>query len=479
MGKGLASLILILLLLTSDGPSLMTAAPVVSSETSWLRIRKNLSGSPDVISGYPDMAMSEDGTTVAVVWSEGYSGSAGAKHHGRIYLRWNSENTGTWSSKITIDDGANASSDWARDAAVALHGTTAHVVWVRVRDNNKYSVWYGSCELDVANPHNDACASTTGPSELESETSNEITSPDIAVDGSGNVFAVWVRSDVGIRYREYTSSSWQTVETLSTGSEDKSRPTVGVGGGTVYAVWIRLYQDVPQPLRYDVRSRQKDVGETSWDAIQGVYDAGVDNPSRYPAVVVGGSPPTAYAMWERFDDGEGDFRIPYKFFNQDNIYWQPAGASAWNGVPDKSNDALYDAAESGSSEVIYVHYLRPALALADSGRLHAVWHHHLLLGEGDDIYRVMYSYSDNPTATTPTWSEPVVFAELSGDEDLTAEERQFSVDNVAPRIAVGGTQDKPHIHIVLMLQSGDGWDVWYLSNELYKTTSLPTVMRNY
>lgn len=480
--KWVAGLALILLLLTPGGASFVTATPAASNGSSWLRIRTNLSDSPTVISGYPDMAISDDGNELAVVWTEGYSSSSGAKHHGRVYLRWISEDTGLWSPKIAIDNGANSQYDWARGAAVALRGTTAHVVWVRVQNNNTYSVWYRSCGFDVDDPGNDECKATTGPFELESETSDEISSPDIAVDGNGNVFVVWAREDSGILYREYTASSWQTVETISAGSEAKDWPVIGVGGGTVYAVWIRKYQDAPQPLRYDVWKRHKTVGG-AWESVDGtkdrIYDADVGNPSRHPQIV-SSTITTTYAIWDTYDEiseEEKGYRVVYKYFNTDNIYWQPPGYTAWAGLPDKSTDAVYNASKS-IYVPSYAHYLRPALTLDGEGHLHAVWHYYDI--EGDDyIHQVMYSSANNPTAGTPTWSEPVVFAELGGDEDLSAEERRFTVDNVAARIAVGGSAIDPHIHVVLMLQTSSAWDVWYLSNQFYKTMSLPVVMKNY
>ena len=115
------------------------------------------------------------------------------------------------------------------------------------------------------------------------------------------------------------------------------------------------------------------------------------------------------------------------------------------------------------------------------GHLHAIWHHYDGGEQGTLLHRVLYSHSANPTAATPSWDEPVVFAELSGNEDLTPEERHFSVDNAAARIAVGpprGTEIKMHIHVVLMAKTSSAWDVWYLSNQLYKVVSLTIVPNN-
>ena len=67
-----------------------------------------------------------------------------------------------------------------------------------------------------------------------------------------------------------------------------------------------------------------------------------------------------------------------------------------------------------------------------------------------------------------------------GNEDLTPEEWHFSVDNAAARIAVyrPSGEMKKHIHVVLMAKTGSTWDVWYLSNQLYKEVFLPTAAKN-
>ena len=117
-------------------------------------------------------------------------------------------------------------------------------------------------------------------------------------------------------------------------------------------------------------------------------------------------------------------------------------------------------------------YLQPALTLDDQGNLYAVWHEKYEAGEGDTIHRVLYSRSNNPTAETPSWEDEKVFATLSADEQA------FSADNVSARIAVSGTWAEPHVHVVLMLDSGSAWDVWYLSNQTYSSVLLPIILRN-
>jgi hypothetical protein len=134
--------------------------------------------------------------------------------------------------------------------------------------------------------------------------------------------------------------------------------------------------------------------------------------------------------------------------------------------------------EATTDGVEYLQYLRPALAFDHDGVLYAVWHHYRPPAyEGDplDVHRVLYSYSDAPALESPTWSEPIVFATLSGEGE------PFSQDNVAARIAVGPPRNggEPHVHVVLMLRTGDAWDVWYLSNQRYHNISLPFMMKRH
>jgi hypothetical protein len=477
LSKWIVGVALVLLLLTPGGAGLaarkadigsdpaagggIAHSPTASNGSHWLRIRLNLSGSPNVVSGYPDLAMSSDGIYVAVVWTEGYDSSLGAKHHGRVYLRWISEDTGNWSSKIpVIPNYYPSANDWATDAVITLQGTTAHIVFVRYQDLlSRYGIWYTSCAL---NPLGTTCNS---PSALQTG-SGALASPDIAVDGSGNVFVAYSRESGSyrqIQYFEFNGTTWSGPEQASTDNTVNDWPAVAVQGSTVHVAWIRTIISTQASVAY----RQRPVG--------GSWSASPDYPyttswSRYPHMTSGGS--TLYLAWQTSQSG--NYQVNYKYDTGSG--WQPPLLNERKGIT--STTSLYGASTSGDE---YLQYLRPALAVDNEGHLHAVWHHYDGELGGTLLHRVLYSHSENPKAATPTWDEPVVFAELSGNEDLTPEERHFPVDNVAARIAVGpprGTEIKEHVHVVLMAKTGTAWDVWYLSNQLYKEVFLPTAAKN-
>jgi hypothetical protein len=435
--------------------------PVVNGDGSWLRIRMNLSGSHDVVSGYPDIAMSDDGNYVAVVWAEGYDDvfdAPAAKHRGRIYLRWISENSGIWSPKIMVDEGANTADDYATDAAVALQGTMAHVVWVRVWNASTYAVMYRQCVLGGAcNP----IITLSGE-----PTSGVCSSPDVVADDNGNVFVVWAREAIpyrAIRYGQFNGLSW-SVEPISENNTVNDWPTVAVRNGIVYTAWIRTVSG-----QWALMGREKSSSGPWSNSPANLYTI-PSSPSRYPRLTAGSS--AVYLVWETLQTGS-KYQVNYKYNTGSG--WQPLLSNERKGIP--ATDTSYTASTSGDE---YLQYLRPALALDSAGHLHAVWHHYDSAGEDSTFrHQVRYSYSGNPTAATSTWSPPQIFAELGGDEDWSPEERRFQTDNVSARIAVGGSEADHHIHIVLTAKTGSAWDVWYLSNQLYKNVSLPMVTKNW
>lgn len=467
-----AAVLALLLLLTAafgGGSDLaasrgVAAAPAANGDGAWLRVRTNLSGYSDRTSGYPDIATDSNGDYVAVVWSEGYDSSAGAKFHGRIYLRWISENTGLWSSRITVDDGANTQNDWSRRAAVALQRSgstvTAHIVWVRFEKTFGWSVRYRACVLGGS------CGSVSRVHGLTPEDS-PLDVPDIAVASNGTPLVVWMAKDgstgqQAIYYAERSGSTWSKTEASASGTYN-DWPTVTAQDNTAYLAWVFVSGG-----QYSLLYSKKTVGGTWVAERQTVYSL-ASKPSHYPFLATGGG--TVYLAWETEAADATHYRVNYK--NDAGSGWQPSLTN--------ERKTITDTCQVSTSGDEYARYLRPALAFWDD-RLHAVWHHAYEFGEGEKIHRVLYSYSDNPNASNPTWEPPVIFAELGGDADLTAEERQFPVDNVTPRIAVGPPttgETKYHVHVVIMLETSSGWDVWYLSNALYKTVTLPSTMRAY
>jgi len=293
---------------------------------------------------------------------------------------------------------------------------TAHVVWVRYETAHGYSVRYRRCVLSES-----SCGSgSSSVIRLKGPTDQVLTSPDIAVDGSGRLFVVWMRAiearvRQAIDYAEFDGSDdWSFTDGISEINQYNDWPTVTARGGDVYTAWIKTVGQ-----ESGVMYRAKPVGGGwSGSPIESVY---TESLSRHPNLVADDS--MVYLVWETLVSGS-NYRVRYK--SSDGTGWQPAGTSASKAITDTSS--LYRATTSG---VEYLEYLRPAPALGSDGVLHAVWHHYVPpAGEGDPtIHRVLYSASDSPAVASPTWSEPVVFATFS------AEGEAFAQDNVAARVA--------------------------------------------
>jgi len=468
--KEIAVAALMFLLLAATGTGFGAAAPdggvestVAGAGSSWLRVRMNLSGSASVDSGYPDIAADSSGDYVAIVWSEGYDSSEGAKHHGRIYLRWIAEGTGQWSQKIVVDDGTNGKDDWSREAVVTLErdagsGTvTAHVAWVRFEKQYGWTLRYRTCVLGGS------CGTVRKVDGPYAE-AYPLQVPDIAVGGNGTPIVVWLRK-IGTQqqaayYAEFNGSTWSSKE-ISTPGTNNEGPVVAVKGDTAYAAWVRMLSGQRR-----VKFSKKSVGGAWLAEREDVYYTSMD--LWHPFLAADDS--AVYLAWET-EISDPDYQVNYKYDTGSG--WRPSDLVSRYVITNSCRATTSGVADPPKN-------LRPALAVGSSG-LYAVWHHNYYVppvNEGDDpinMHRVLYSYSGNPRVSTPSWSEPAVFATLSADE------APFSQDNVATRIAVGPPrvgEIEPHLHVVLMLKTGSAWDVWYLSNQVYRNTALPLVAKN-
>jgi hypothetical protein len=452
------------------------AAPAASNGSNWLRIRRNLSDSRDVDSGFPDIAIDGSGQYVAVVWTEGYDSSAEAKHHGQVYLRWNSEGSGMWSNKIELEDKLFDGFDedyWATNAAVTLEDTTpptAHVVWVRFEKDYGWRVRYCACKLGGT------CGSAANLSTLSGEDSPFFV-PDIVAGGGGRLFVVWVHKyfldpdwQRVIEFREFDGQAWLPIEEIGSGVFN-DWPAVAIRGQEVYVAWLERISNV-----YRVPYKKKTVGGSSWPfsgAVYSISDSKMSNP------FLAADDNTVYVAWEIFDSDTGilnkdDYSIRYKYDSGSG--WEPS--VGYEAITNTASTYLGTISDEIYEEPEYQQLLRPALALDDDGVLHAVWHHNYYvppIDEGDpttDTHRVLYTSSISLTASPPTWEPLEVFAKLSADG------RPFSQRNVSPRIVVSGSALDLHVHVVLMKKTSAAWDVWYLSNQLYESVLMPMVMKN-
>jgi len=118
---------------------------------------------------------------------------------------------------------------------------------------------------------------------------------DIDVDGSGRVYIIWSESEV-VKFRINSGTSWGSIATLFTGGTRTNTPKVVVtSGGNIYTCWWT--EDGV------VRSRAK-VG-SSWESTLTISRGGAR--SKFPDISVGNS--VVYATW--VEKGADSYRACY------------------------------------------------------------------------------------------------------------------------------------------------------------------------
>jgi len=468
----------------------------LANGSGWLRVRYNVSQTSGRSSAWPRIALGQDGEGndqyVAVVWSDGYSSEPGAGHLGHVYLRWVDEEGGDWSSRILVDKvGTADANNWAAQPALAVAGTTAHVVWAQ-RDGGYYRLCYRRYDLVGGFIDQQPYCFVS--------TSQDVSRPDVALDGSDppQPHVVWQQGadeDQRAYYCYRTSSGgWQSGlsgNLLSEGDAvdgKNDHPSLVVNSdGTVVAVWSVNIFDAPiaEERKDYIRSRRKEGA--SWHAVTQLFTEDDSYPNEFkgisanPVVASHVNTDTIYAVWDKhlYDEGSAkkEFRLYAKESTDGGATWTPPGSDDKTWLP--SDGIEYESVTRESGEIVYRTDLQPAAFVDGEGSLHVVWHRHLKLREGEttvyDQYDVMYwSNSTNITSTLP-----ITVATLSYDGSVLGDDDH---PDVAADVAVGYWKGEWHLHVVVMLldRSTEKWDVHYLGNYVYANNDvyLPIVMRN-
>ena len=177
------------------------------------------------------------------------------------------------------------------------------------------------------------------------------TRPDVAVDGGGNLYAVWEdgrngHTDIYFAYRSSGSPTWGASVKVNddAGTAEQSVPAIAVdGAGNAYAVW----QD-ERNGDADIYFAYRSAGG-GWGANVKVNDDVGSAAQGIPSIVVG-STGEAYAAWDDTRNGNSDIYFAVR----------PIGGS-W-GANVRIND---DAGQASQVD--------PGLALDGNGDVHAIW----------------------------------------------------------------------------------------------------------
>jgi hypothetical protein len=464
----------------AGGLSALTVVLVLAAPNQTIPLTPtNLSMAATLKSLVADAAVSPDGDRVAVVWVEEFVPEFAAR--GSVWLRWAESEAGGWSSALPVFGGSYA--ECAVEAAVAVTGTTAHVVYSTWspcgEDTTQTVISYTTCLLTTGG----GCgAAQTIVSASSVAFIPRLSSMDLALDGGGVPHLVYVQLDdtgtvATVYYRGGVS---QPDEAIPGSSGDSLDPAIAWSDGEVHVVWEdRQYFEI----MYNRRTA------TGWDmsATSLSREGGDSNhPPRNPDIAAREGYAVATWDWRWPLPGETveSFIVAYTRFLSDTHKWTPVFEVGTQGgavvpVADEGPYYAYTPAYTytsspGGQDPLSLRYLRPSVTLNKLGMPAVAWH-----AEGAD-YDIRYSRALSMVETSSWgrvyhWSEPAVL------------NRERSGDTGAPVMAQAPVVS-PTLHVAyLRRESGGDWETYYEGREAGftlgvkgdHTVFLPLVVRNY
>jgi hypothetical protein len=444
----------------------------------------NLSVNDSLKSLRTDAGVSPDGDRVAVVWVEEIAEVD--RDRGSVWLRWASESDeGGWSSKVPVFSGSFQ--ECAVEAAVAVTGTTAHVVysaWSPCIENTTQTVIsYTTCLLTAQG----GCGAvqTIVSAFSVPPIPPRLSSVDLALDGGGVPHIVYVQlDDMGSIATVYHRGGISQSDEAIPGSIGNSLdPAIAWSDGEVHVVW----EDGEDfEIMYNRRT------ETGWDpSATSLSREGGDSDYHPRNPDIAAQEGYAVATWDWSWPLPGEtvesFIVAYTRLLSDTQEWTPVFEVGTQGgaVVPVADEGLYYAytpaytytSSRGAQDPLSLDYLRPSVTLNKLGMPAVAWH------AKDTDYDIRYSRALSMVETLSWgsafhWSEPAVLnRERGGDTGA-------SVMAQAPVVS-------PTLHVAYLRRpSGDDWETYYEGREAGFTLGgpvgpddyavfLPLLMRNH
>jgi hypothetical protein len=424
---------------------------------SFLRVRTNVSESPTLASVVPDLAVSPDQDTVAVVWVEGYEPDVPVGH---VYLRAAPALDVGWGSRLHVFTGTAETHVYK--ASVAITGSTAHVAYVV--QGSTFEVRHRTCQLPDGPCNDDETAVST--------TTNDIFWVDLALDESGYPQVVWPEKPadgVDVRYAAYTGSAWVITDVVTSESDYNHKPSVSWADGYAHVVWLRETSGPEYEALY--KRCHPVTGCGSEFSLSGAPESENAYPPGSPVVAAGEG--RVFAVWDRcayYEAGPGehcqDYNLLYRRSNDAGTSW------------------LSDTFEVGSSYTYtefagYLQYyssttlmaderrgrLNPSVALSSDGWPAMAWHADRSPGGAGTDYVIYYAYSTSGTVNTVDWITRTVLS--SSQEGI----------RVGGSIGVG-REDGDECPDIAYIVAQSPWEVMYDSDREYLQIYVPLTLRN-
>jgi hypothetical protein len=322
--------------------------------------------------GEPSVAVDGRGNAYAV-WEDRRNGWPDTD----IYFS-NRPPGGSWTVNVRVNEGAPRAVRQQEPSIAVTPGGDAHVVWM---DDRSWTLSYDiySSFMPAGGPW--------GPNLRVNDDPGVVwqLSPSLAVDTSGNAYAVWTDGrapsgdDIYFSYRP-AGGSWAANTRLDDpvpGSQDS--PDIVVDpAGNLYAIWSdrRVHTDC---CRGDIYFSYRPAGG-SWGANDRVDDA-PDTTTQWRASIAVDSNGNAYAVWEDYRAGDPDIRFSYR----------AAGGSWTPSIQINDDEAT-------------AHQTSPSIVVDYTGNAYAVWQ-----DRRDGNWDVYFSY--RPTGGS--WSTNIRVNDIS------------------------------------------------------------------
>ena len=339
-------------------------------------------------------------------------------------------------SWTTTEVVSTESSGESRYPTIAVDdAANVHVVW---RDDTNYGD--SGTDKDVFYRRWIANSSTWTTIEVVStESTDNSYETTIAVDGAGNVHVAWrddtyygSGTDDDIFYKRLiaTSSTWTTTEVVSTESSGESVfPTIAVdGAGNVHVAWFDGTNYGGSGGDYDIFYKRWNATNSIWTTTEVVSTESTSN--SYKTTIAVDSAGNVHITWydyTNYGGSETDSDIFYKRWNVTSSTWTTTEV-----VSTESTGDSYD----------------PTIAVDDTGSVHIAWNDATNYG-GSGTDRDIFYKLWNATSNTWTTTE-VVSTESTGD-------------SYHPTIAVDGVGNAHIVWRDLTDYSGAGtdYDIFY------------------
>jgi len=244
---------------------------------------------------FPSIAVDASGNAYAA-WTDYRTGG------GDIYFSYRPAG-GSWGTNVKVNDGPGSTWEWEPDIATDSSGN-AYAIW---RDSRLFDddIYFSYRPADGSWGANVKVNDDLAPANQWS--------PSVAVDASGNAYAVWwdYRNGNGDIYFSYrpAGGSWGVNLKVSDdpGTAVQGLPAIAVDAtGNAYAVWT----DGRDPMyREDIYFSYRPAAG-NWEANVWVNDDLGSAIQLFPAIAVDGRG-NAYAVWE--DEREGDSDIYFSY----------------------------------------------------------------------------------------------------------------------------------------------------------------------